>query len=367
MAPSTAVSDAKDFLVRRDDLHRTSVAPVTLPALGNHEALLAIDVFGVTANNVTYAAIGEMFRYWEFFPAADGWGRVPVWGFANVVESHHPGVRVGARFYGYFPMSTHLVVRADHVRDDGFTDVTPHRTALPPVYNRYLRANADPGYDPAHEDGYLLLRPLFATAFLLDDLLTEERFFGAGTIALSSASSKTAIGLAALLATRPERRYRIVGLTSTGHATFVGSLGYYDRVVTYDALDGLAADEPTVFVDMAGNGAVRDAVHRRCGDQLRSSCSVGLTHHDHMALPPADLPGPAPAFFFAPDRIETRTRDWGPAALQERLGAALKRFVAESGCWMRIERGHGPAEVERVYRALLDGRADPAAGHVLTL
>ncbi|MCC6765526.1 MAG: DUF2855 family protein [Deltaproteobacteria bacterium] len=364
---TTPACEARDFLVRRGDLHRTSFAPAVLPRLGDGEALLAIDAFGFTANNVTYAAIGEMFRYWEFFPATDGWGRVPVWGCASVVESRHPGASVGERFYGYFPMSTHLVVRTDQVREDGFTDVAPHRTALPPVYNRYLRVSADPAYDPARENGYMLLRPLFGTAFLLDDLLAEEGFFGARAIALSSASSKTAIGLAALLAGRADRAYRVVGLTSAGNAAFVGGLGHYDRVVAYDALDGLAADEPTVFVDMAGNGAVRDAVHRRCGDRLRYSCSVGLTHHDRMALPPANLPGPAPAFFFAPDRIVQRTRDWGATGLQDRLGGALKRFVADSERWMRVRHGRGPADVERVYRAMLDGRTDPAEGHVLAL
>ncbi|MCC6846877.1 MAG: DUF2855 family protein [Deltaproteobacteria bacterium] len=364
---TTPAADTMDFLVRRDDLHRTAFASAARPALGDGEARLAIDVFGFTANNVTYAAIGEMLRYWEFFPAADGWGRVPVWGFANVVESRHPGVAVGERVYGYLPMSTHLVVRPDHVRPDGFTDVTPHRTALPPVYNRYLRVGVPSADEPAREDGSMLLRPLFATAFLLDDLLVEQAFFGARAIALSSASSKTAIGLAALLAARADRAYRVIGLTSAGNAAFVGGLGYYDRASTYDALEGLAADEPTVFVDLAGNGAVRDAVHRRLGDRLRYSCSVGLTHHERMALPPADLPGPAPAFFFAPDRIEKRTREWGPAGLQERLDAALGRFVAESGRWMHIRRGRGPADVERVYRTVLDGRAHPADGHVLAL
>lgn len=367
MAAPTVIADARDFLVRRDDLRRTSLAPAALPAVDDDKVLLAIDAFGFTANNVTYAAIGERFRYWEFFPAASGWGRIPVWGFATVVASRHRGVRAGERFYGYLPMSTHLVVSADHVRDDGFTDVTPHRAALPHVYNRYLRAAADPGYDAAHEDAYMLLRPLFATAFLLDDLLAERGFFGAGAIVLASASSKTAIGLAALLAARRERGYQVVGLTAAGNAAFVGGLGFYDRTVTYDALDGLAADVPTVLVDMAGNGAVRDAVHRRCGDRLRYSCAVGLTHHERMAPPAADLPGPAPALFFAPERIEKRSRDWGPAELDERLGAALQHFVADSGRWLRIERGRGAAAVERVYRAALDGRAHPAAGHVLTL
>lgn len=368
MTTTTPATDCVDFRVRRDDLHRTAVATTPIPALADGEALLAIDAFGFTANNVTYAAIGEMFRYWQFFPAPDGFGRVPVWGFANVVASRHPDVAVGERVYGYFPMSTHLVVRPDRVAADGFTDATPHRTELPPVYNRYVRTSSDPAYDPAREDAYLLLRPLFGTAFLLDDLLAEERFFGARAITLSSASSKTAIGLAMLLSARPHRPYRVVGLTSVGNAEFVRGLGYYDSVVTYDAIDtSLAPDEPLVFVDMAGNGAVRDAVHRRCGDALRYSCSVGLTHHDRMALPPADLPGPAPAFFFAPDRVQQRTRDWGAAGLQERLGAGLKHAIAESSRWMRVQHARGPAEVERVYRLMLAGRSHPAEGHVLAL
>src|SRR5687768_6210832 len=117
----------RDFLVRRDDLRTTRVADAALPALGDGQVRLRLDAFGFTANNVTYAAIGEMMHYWDFFPAADGWGRIPVWGFADVAASRHPDIRVGERFYGYFPMSTHLDVLADEVRADGFTDVTAHR------------------------------------------------------------------------------------------------------------------------------------------------------------------------------------------------------------------------------------------------
>ncbi len=358
---------SRDFLVRRDDLKTTRIADTALPALGDGQVRLRLDAFGFTANNVTYAAIGEMMRYWEFFPATDGWGRVPVWGCADVVASRHPGVQVGTRVFGYFPMSTHLDVLAGDVRPDGFTDATAHRTALPPIYNRYGRVDADPAYEQTHEDRYMLLRPLFATAFLIDDLLAEREFFGARAIALSSASSKTAIGVAALLSARAGRPYSVVALTSRANAPFVAGLGYYDRIVTYDALDGLAPDEPLVFVDMAGNGAVRDGVHRRLGDQLKYSCSVGLTHHDRMAMPAADLPGPMPEFFFAPDRMVQRMRDWGPAGFQERVGGALKRFVRDAERWLRVQRGHGPDAVERVYRATLAGEADPSVGYVLSL
>ncbi len=367
MTAPTETTNAVDFVVRRDDLARTDFVPRTLPTLADNEVLLKIDAFAFTANNVTYAVIGEMMRYWEFFPADDGWGRVPVWGFAEAAASRHPGVAKGERFYGYLPMSTHLVVRADHVDDAGFVDVSPHRTALPPVYNRYLKTTADPGYDPEHEAAYMLLRPLFGTSFLIDDVLQEREFFGARAIALSSASSKTAIGLAALLSARAGRAYEVVGLTSPSNAAFVSGLGYYDRVVPYDAIDALPADRPTVFVDMAGNGAVRDAVHRRCRDQLRYSCSVGITHYEAMVPPGPDLPGPTPEFFFAPDRVQQRTRDWGPAELQRRIGGALQQFLGHADRWMRIVRGRGQADVTRVYRTMLAGSADPAEGHILSL
>jgi len=367
MATASAHTDAVDFLVRRDDLHRTTVTTRPLPPLRDGQVLLKIDAFSFTANNVTYAVVGEMMRYWEFFPAADGWGRVPVWGFADVVESHHPEIAIGERFYGYFPMSTHLVVQADHVDATGFVDAATHRRDLPPVYNRYIRTKTDPAYDPKHEDAYMLLRPLFGTAFLIDDFLEEHQFHGARAIALSSASSKTAIGLAALLSARDGRAYEVIGLTSPSNTAFVKGLGYYDRVVSYDALDDLPADRPLVFVDMAGNGTVRDAVHRRCGDQLRHSCSVGLTHREAMAPATADLPGPPPTFFFAPDRVQQRTRDWGPAELQTRIATALQRFIGHLERWMRVQHGRGAADVERIYLATLDGSGDPAVGHILSL
>ena len=364
MEPATAV----DFLVRRDDLHRTEVVRTTLPALADGQALLRVDAFAFTANNVTYAVFGEMMRYWEFFPGPDGWGRVPVWGFADVVESRHPSVAAGERFYGYYPMSTHLAVEPASATPGGFVDGAAHRRALPPIYNQYLRTSTDPGYEADGEDAQMLLRPLFATAFLIDDLLAEQEFSGARAVVLASASSKTAIALAALLSRRRPRAYEVIGLTSPRNAAFVARLGFYDRAVTYDALDGVPSDVPLVFVDMAGDGAVRDAVHRRAGANVRYSCAVGGTHWSSLAMaPPADLPGASPTFFFAPDRFVKRSADWGAAGLQARIGAAWKDFVATLGSWLRVERGRGAADVERVYRATLDGHADPAVGWILAL
>src|SRR6185436_10607709 len=115
---------------------------------------------------------------------------------------------------------------------------------LPPIYNQYHRAAADPFYDPATEDRQMLFRPLFLTAFLLDDMLAESALFGARAVVLTSASSKTAIGLASLLARSRRAPGGVIGLTSSRNIGFVERLGCYDRAVAYDDVRAIAADTP---------------------------------------------------------------------------------------------------------------------------
>lgn len=360
-----SMPDAIDFVVNRADLRQCTVERHPVPDAGSlrpGQVLVRIDLFAFTANNVTYGTVGEMIGYWRFFPAREGWGRIPVWGFGDVVASRNDAVPAGERLYGYFPMSTHVILDAGRVGPGGFTDVAPHRAELPPIYNQYTRSGADPQHSRAREPGVALFRPLFGTAFLLDDFLAEHDGFGARQLVLSSASSKTALGLAFLRYARGGGD--VVGLTSARNAAFVRGTGYYDRVVDYGAVAGLP-DVPSVFVDFAGDGTVLAAVHRRLGDRLRFSSRVGLTHWEETSTP-ADLPGPEPVFFFAPDQLQKRMQEWGPAEFQRRLGEATVRFV-DSTRWLRMVEGRGPAAVERVYRAMVDGAIDPAEGHILTL
>ena len=59
--------------------------------------------------------------------------------------------------------------------------------------------------------------------------MDDNDFFGGQNIILTSASSKTAIGLAALLTARKgDRTINIIGLTSSGNMDFVKGLGYYE-------------------------------------------------------------------------------------------------------------------------------------------
>ncbi|MCU1586837.1 MAG: hypothetical protein JWN31_330, partial [Frankiales bacterium] len=119
-----------DLLVSRADLTDTTIRETEPPALTGGQALLRVDRVGVTANNVTYALFGDAMHYWDFFPAAAGWGRVPLWGFAEVVQSTVEGVPVVARVFGYLPTSSHLIVEPGQVDAHSFRDVSTHRQQL---------------------------------------------------------------------------------------------------------------------------------------------------------------------------------------------------------------------------------------------
>jgi hypothetical protein len=350
--------------VKRTDLRSTRWFEAPQAELVDGHALLRIDHFALTANNVTYAVFGDAMSYWQFFPAADGWGRVPVWGFADVEASHVDGLNEGDRVYGYLPMATDVVVAPERVTPGSFVDASAHRSALPPVYNQYLRVAADPRYEPETEREHAILRPLFMTSFLIDDWLADNAMFGARSVVIASASSKTALSLAQLLSARSV--VEVVGLTSPANAEFVASVGYYDRTVEYGAIDSLSAGTPTVFVDMAGGGRVLAAVHHHFAASLQQSCLVGATHWEETA-PPADLPGPRPTFFFAPDRLVKRRDDWGPGGVEERIADAWQVFLESVNGWLTIVERHGRDELETTWLEVLEGRASPDTGFVLSL
>lgn len=339
-------------------LHRSEPGP-----LNDGEVRLAIDSFALTTNNITYAVFGDGLRYWDFFPVGEGsWGRVPVWGFGEAVESRHGEVTVGERFYGYLPMATHLVVVPGRVDRRGFTDLAPHRAPMAAAYNRYLNVATDPIHRSDDEDHQMVLWPLFMTSFMIDDYLGQHVLADSSvaTVVVSSASSKTAIGAARLASRRSG--VRVVGLTSPGNRSFVESLGCYDAVVDYGAV-GELPDGRATYVDIAGDRGVTARVHEHYGEALAHSMVVGSTHWDA----PADqrpLVGPKPEFFFAPAQIAARTKEWGRDGLDERVGTAWREFSDWCRTWLRIERTLTATGVEHLYGELLAGRVDPRLGHV---
>ncbi len=383
---------AHSFTVLKSDLHQTAYEVDTAASapLAEGQIRLRINSFALTSNNITYAAFGDAMKYWNFFPAADATsekarGCIPVWGFADVVESRADGLALGERLYGYFPMATHAVLQPARLSAHSFVDAAAHRRELHPVYNQYTRCAADPGYALAHEAHIALLRPLFMTSFLIDDFLDDNSFFGAKAVLLSSASSKTAYGTAFCLSQRrgTSSELKVIGMTSAANAAFTRGLGCYDEVITYDQVATLPTEGPNavpiVYVDMSGSASVRSDVHHHFEGALVHSCAVGGTHWDELSAKNSNeqpgkakhLPGARPTLFFAPAQIKKRAADWGPAGLNQRTGAAWTSFMQRinnpAAPWLTVVSGKGAAAVEAVYRELLSGHTQPQQGHMLSL
>ena len=332
---------------------------------------LAVRRVSITTNNVTYALFGERMSYWQFFPSGqEGWGVVPVWGFADVVESTLPEVAVGTRFFGYWPLADTVDLQPTKVSASGFVDGAAHRAPLPSTYNRY---SAAPRNTPAQTEAALaIMRPLFGTAFLLTDFLQDNDWFGAHQLVLSSASSKTAYATAwcarELMASGQGPAVRLIGLTSRANADFVRRLGLYDSVLGYDEIAQIDPAVPTVFCDFSGSAEQREQLHSRLGDALRHSAVIGATQFSTGARD-APLPGAKPTFFFAPDRRRKRIDDWGPALLMQRVEDSQSRFLQQalSGPTpaLRVVTHSGLAAARDVMAELAHGRIDPAVGHVI--
>jgi len=261
-------------------------------------------------------------------------------------------------------MATHLVIEAAEVTKRALRDAAAHRQAVAPVYNAYARITGDPAFAGRQGDHQALLRPLFMLSFLVDDYLAENEFYGARSVLLSSASSKTAFGLAHLLHGRAD--LKVIGLTSASNVGFVSSLGCYDEVVTYDRVTTLPANAPVAFVDMAGNSGLRENLHLHFGDQMKYSGRIGLTHRSSSPDEPK-LPGAKPGWFFAPDQIRKRAKEWGPGGVDKRFGVAWSGFAPMLDQWLKVVESRGPAAVRRVYLDTLQGRIPPEQGHILLL
>lgn len=349
--------------VSRTHLDQTRITELPAPEPAAGEAVLRIDQFAITANNITYGVAGDIIGYWQFFPAEEDWGRIPVWGKGTVTDPGDSGLIPGDEYYGYFPMASYLVVTPTSVNERGFVDGAAHRAELPPVYNQYSLMTPANGFDRQYDGHRMVYFPLFMTGFVLDDYLYDNNFFSAENIVLSSASSKTAISMAFQL---QKRGVKVTGLTSSRNRYFVESLGLYSAVISYDEVSALDAGERTSYIDMAGNRDILRQVHHHLGDNLMLSCGVGITHYQARdGAEPASLPGAKPTMFFAPTQIQKRTQDWGPEKLQAEIQAAWQAFLGSVDQWININHCQERAGLITAYETVLAG-ASPDEAYVVS-
>ncbi len=344
--------------VKKNDLAQSRWHEGDEPSLADGQVLLAVEKYALTANNITYAVVGDGFGYWNFFPTGDDdWGIVPVWGFAKVVASENPDIAVGERVYGYLPMASHLLVTPTNMQDGGFVDGAAHRQGLAIIYNQYHRLGQG---ESVLEAERAIFQPLFTTSFLIEHFMRSNDWFGAEALLMTSASSKTSLGLA-MVAKSLSPEIRRIGLTSAGNVTFVEQSGLYDEVLTYDNLSGADAATPTVSVDFAGNGQLLADIHGHWGDALKFSSLVGATHVS--ARGGADgLQGPKPQLFFAPTAAESLIKEIGAAAFRARVDEQFAAFVAGASAYLTIEDLAGRDALQSAYLAMLANEVPPSRG-----
>lgn len=338
-------------VAREKPLEETRVSTDVLKEPREGELILAVERFGLSSNNITYAQLGDRFGlgYWRPFPAEDGWGRVPAWGIARVLAGDPTLAQVGDRFVGLVPMADRMRLRA--VRTPaGLRDTSAERSGMLPVYRDMRSVALDQGWREELLDVHLVLRPAYPPAALLDDELGRD---GTRVVLLTSATSKTALMTARLLS---RRGLDVTGLTSAAHLAAAVSTGAYSHVHSYDEVAALPV-QPTVLLDVAGNPAVARAVHDRLGGDLIRHVGMGGTHHEAAAAAsgtPAPLV-PAPEMFNTGARESELAEERGEHEVLVLEDAARDALLLWAASWMQVRTVTGAHEVEHEWRRLATG------------
>jgi len=369
------VSQASVFEVAKAELSKTRVVPLNIEQpLSENEVLLKVDKFALTANNISYGVAGDTLGYWRFFPTTNTdeqgqWGRLPVMGYADVISSNCEQINAGERVWGFMPMATHVKILAGRISESGFSDVSPYRKGLSPLYAAFERISKNPFYQVENENFDILLRGLFTTSWLVDDFMFDNDYFGAQQYLITSASSKTSIALAFAIKERGERP--AIGITSESNRSFVESLGCYQQVVSYDEISSLNKSVSSILVDMAGGEKTLTSIHNHFVDQLLYSCRIGATQHNDINIDDTfsfdNLPGAKPIFFFAPTQLTKRTNDWGTGKTMKQIGMSLLRYIEFCRSTMTIEHTNEINQVDAIYQQVLAGTADASTGQIISL
>ncbi|WP_076861095.1 DUF2855 family protein [Bradyrhizobium mercantei] len=375
-AETASAAGFSSFEVSKSDLRRWRWNDDGVPGasrLETNQVLIEISKFSLTSNNVTYARLGEAtvktttIPYWRFFPTADGWGSIPVWGVGQVVASRNSRIRSGEKLYGFFPMATHLTMTPTVQDRARVVDDTPHRRELAAIYQDYVLIDREDRYHHMGTNAYVVLRPVFSLSFCCALYLLSERYFGAARIVISSASSKAALGLCHLLAKDRSSKIEIWGMTSAPNVEIVSERGRYDRVYSYDMIGDLPADRPTIFVDISGNQKLLAQVHHRLKSSLVYSCLAGFTHWNSVTNEQEMLPGPTPQLFSTPAHMVSLRSKLGVEGYWQRFTYEYGSFVEYVTPWLNIDRKFGKSAVERTYHEVLNGMVPPDVGNVLSI
>ncbi len=353
------------FQVEKQKIDQVNYTESELADLEEGEVRVKMDHFAFTTNNITYAVSGFTLKYWNFFPTQEPYGIIPVWGYADVVSSKHADIRVGDRYYGYYPMARYCTLQPSQVKPHSFSDGAAHRQGLAPIYNNYTRVRTD---DILHTEAlqvYVpILHPLFSTSFMIYQFFKSQDFRGAEQMMISSASAKTSLGTAYMLRqNQSQDGKKIIGLTSAGNIDFVKSTGYYDDVIAYEDYERIASVK-SVLVDIRGNRKFLLDLSHHLKELLVHIAIVGLTDWKAAGtfsdIPKAEL-------FFAPTVLKAFFQEQGAAQAMQMINMASAQFMEDSKKTMELEVIQDIQGLTTLYLDMLQGRVNPKLGYIVRI
>ena len=328
--------------IDRDDIAQAAIVAEPEAPLPEGGLEVAIDLFALTANNVTYAALGKALRTVR--------QRHGLLGFLRRTGCPGPAARMGLRHRHAFGSPRHrdrrailwllaarqprgAAARSCERRRLHRDHPAPHRVAG--AYNQYQRLSALTDHDPADHDWWPVYRPLYLTGWLIADQMEDNGDYGAEQVVVAAASSKTALGFAHAMREREERP-DLIALVSPASEQFVRDSKLYDRVIRYGEAIRIDEDMDTAFVDFAGKPRVTKLVHEHFGTSLHLSLIVGKGIGMRRA-PKGSCRGRADRLL-APAQLQKRSKDWGGDGLRERIGAAWSGFMSIAKALTAIDR-----------------------------
>jgi hypothetical protein len=273
--------------------HHLVFLPLTPPAdLAPSSLRLRSRILGLTTNNLTYARMGHFMGWYDVYPLPPNtpapyndsktYGRIAAWGYAEIVDSTVPGIKVGQSVYGFLPIGTgtedvcvEYASHNDKKIESQLLVLDAHRQHVWKLYNRLQLCPSIPTLETRYtKDGLgwdALMQGLFATGYNLnrygfawdEELRIHPSGNGAwsagdadlkeATVVMLNASGKTAGGFAwALRRDRPLacQPKTIVGVGSEVSVGTIEKGGLFDKVV-------LNSDDDATKSWIEGSGAKR--------------------------------------------------------------------------------------------------------------
>ncbi|PPJ52129.1 hypothetical protein CBER1_10247 [Cercospora berteroae] len=418
---STTAMPCEIHVIRKSSIgeHSTISISSSSPPLQENKIRAIPRIVSLSANNLSYAKGAHIMHWWDAFPLptnipspyndAAQYGIVPVWGYAEILNSKIAVVTPGSMIWGLWPshnMPVDLELQPAFELKGHYFDVSRHREKLWRFYNHYVVVVADKTrYRDIDEKtiermaweanilpaaGWMLRRfvlgssvPVVHPSGLLDGWNREDADLSKAVVVSLSASGRTARAFAHAVARDKSHKASgplgFLAVSSSTDGSFLPDFATFPtQVISYANLDSshvgdwianLVPDR-IVILDFGGRG---DSL-----EQLQHALQEGLSAARHViigiggeakAQPPEEIANVMKKRAKLTNRTQMNTAGIHDVAIAK-MGAekffaekdqACRDFLQHGGLkGLKLQWGEGVGGdngIEGGWRMLCDGKA----------